>query len=219
MTSKIKTALIQFAKSKKGTNVRFRGTTEYTKGHAKGLGECQDLVDLGLKTAGGRMDKKTIATPTKGALVEFKDHKTTLTLTIEAMKNGKKEEIWSQGAVMTRPNHIAIVDEVILGGIKVWVWEQNVTPDKKTVRQPVRNDKYYLAARKTFSSKTPVTSVKQFLEWKLGFHATERHRGDLAKVDWNLVKAWMDAGYDVFVKIELKSTGMIKFHEVVEDTR
>jgi hypothetical protein len=219
MSSPMKEKLVRFAKSKKGTNVKFKGKKEYTKGHAKGKGECQDLVDLGLKTGGGRMGGAVI-TPRKGMLVAFENHKTKLELTIYATKGGaKKDKIWTQGATMTRPNHIAIVDDVLLGGKKVWVWEQNVTKDKKVVRQPVRNDQLYVAAKKPFQSKDSVSSVKKFLEMKLDYHATERARPGLKQVDWKLVKDWMDAGYGVFVQIELKTTGKVKFYDVVKDER
>jgi hypothetical protein len=215
----IKEQLVAFAKKKKGINVKFKGDKEYTKGIAQGKGECQDLVDLGLKTVGGRMGGQVIS-PKVGLLVAFNNHKTKLTLTIYATKNGvKKDEIWSQGATMTRPNHIAIVESVVLEGKKVWVWEQNVTPDKKTVLQPVRNDKHYYAAKKSFDSNDSVSSVKEFLEMKLDYHATARARPGLKKVDWKSVEEWMDSGYGLFVQIELKTSGTINFYEVDEDDR
>lgn len=219
MAPTLKEQLVAYAKVKKGTNVKFKSKVEYTKGHSKGTGKCQDLVDLGLKTVGGRMG--AVATdPKRGMLVAFEKHKTTLKLTIYATKGGiKKETIWTQGATMTRPDHIAIVDDVILGGKKVWVWEQNVTPDKKTVRQPVRNDKHYVAAKKPFSSTDSVSRVREFLEMKMDYHATERVRPGLKNVKWSIVKEWMDAGYGIFVQIDLKSTGKVKFFDVAKDER
>ena len=97
MSSQLKEQLIRFAKGKKGTNVKFKGKKEYTKGHAQGKGECQDMVDLGLKTVGARMGGGLV-TPRKGTLVAFENHKTKLELTIYAMQgSAKKDKIWTQG--------------------------------------------------------------------------------------------------------------------------
>ena len=84
---------------------------------------------------------------------------------------------------------------------------------------PYANDQSYVAAKKSFAATDSVSNVKKFLEMKMDYHATVRARPGLKKVDWTLVKEWMDAGYGVFVHIELKSTGKVKFYDVVKDQR
>lgn len=209
--------LVVFAKGKKGKNVKFKDTKKYSFAPPKGKGECQDLIDLGLKTVGGIIGGKVIS-PKVGMLARFTKHKTEFTLSIfRTKKNEENTELLGLDFPMERPNHVGIIGKVGSTKNQLWVWEQNVTKDKKTVYQPVHYGENDTPVNKRFTPTESISLVEKFVESEMKNHLTARHRGEITKKDWKVIELWMKQGYGLLVQIKLVSTGKVEFYKVVKD--